>query len=103
MLNRNLYLYLGLLAFSAWRFPKASVLAQEVSYDTEVLPILQAKCFRCHNGQRTEGGLQLDLKEAALQGGDSGLAIIPGLDEKSLVRQRVNSEDEFVRMPLEAA
>ena len=103
MLNRKVYLGLALLAFSVSVPSCPHVLAQEVSYDTDVLPILQAKCFRCHNGRRSEGGLQLDLKEAALQGGDSGLAIIPGLAEKSLVLQRVNSEDEFERMPQEAA
>ena len=90
------------MAFSVSVPLRPPVLAQDVSYDTDVLPILQAKCFRCHNGRRSEGGLQLDLKEAALQGGDSGLAIIPGRPEKSLVLQRVNSEDEFERMPQEA-
>ncbi len=75
----------------------------EVSYDSEVLPILQARCFRCHNGQRSEGGLRLDLKDAAIKGGDSGHAFIPGNSDQSLLLQRINSEDEFERMPQEAA
>ena len=87
MLNRKFYLCLVFWAFSVSVPSRPPVLAQNVSYDTDVLPILQAKCFRCHNSQRTEGGLQLDLKDAALQGGDSGHAIIPGLPGKSLVLQ----------------
>ncbi|MBA61492.1 MAG: hypothetical protein CMJ76_03915 [Planctomycetaceae bacterium] len=77
--------------------------ASEVSYASDVLPILQAKCFRCHNGQRSEGGLRLDLKNAALKGGDSGHAFIPGNSDQSLLLQRINSDDEFERMPQEAA
>lgn len=79
------------------------LIAQDVTFDNQVLPILQAKCFRCHNQQRVEGGLQLDLKETALKGGDSGLAIVPGQPAHSLLLQRIKSNDEFERMPQEAA
>ena len=51
--------------------------AVDVSFDKDVLPIMQAKCFRCHNQQRAEGSLRLDLKASVLQGGDSGPALIP--------------------------
>ncbi len=79
------------------------LIAQDVAFDNQVLPILQAKCFRCHNQQRAEGGLQLDLKKTALKGGDSGRAIVPGQPTHSLLLERIKSNDEFERMPQEAA
>ncbi|MEC9096656.1 MAG: DUF1549 domain-containing protein, partial [Planctomycetota bacterium] len=113
LLNKMHDRVIGLILLSLWVFSdgllavafsqEEKVRVQQVSYDADVLPILQAKCFRCHNGQRAEGGLRLDLKETALKGGDSGQAIISGAPGKSLLLQRINSEDEFERMPQEAA
>lgn len=77
--------------------------AVDVSFDKDVLPIMQAKCFRCHNQQRAEGSLRLDLKASVLQGGDSGPALIASNAEDSLILHRIQASDASIRMPLDAA
>ena len=60
------------------------------------------KCFTCHgpDANKREAGLRLDLRESAIATLDSGgQAITPGVPEESEVWARINSADEFTRMP----
>lgn len=71
-----------------------------VDYGREVRPILEAKCFSCHQGSKVRGGLRLDNRAAALAGGDSGEpSIVPGQPAKSLLLGRIHSTDSHERMP----
>lgn len=71
-----------------------------VDFHKEVRPILEAKCFSCHQGQKVKGGLRLDLRDRALEGGNSGqAAIVPGKPAESLLLTRVLSQDKAERMP----
>ena len=45
--------------------------------------MLGKNCYACHTATKL-GGLQLDTREAALRGGKSGPAIVPGDPENSL-------------------
>ncbi len=65
-----------------------------------IRPLLTEKCVSCHGPQKQEGGLRLDIRSAALRGGDSGSAIVPGSAAKSDLFQRVASENAEKRMPL---
>jgi hypothetical protein len=68
-------------------------------FHTQVLPILRNECFRCH-GDKVQGGLQLNSREAAVKGGDSGLpAVYPDKPEESELLTRVRSTTEGERMP----
>ena len=50
----------------------------EAAFGSEILPILESRCFQCHGPSKQEGGLRLDSREAALAGGESGRpAIVP--------------------------
>jgi hypothetical protein len=73
--------------------------ADRVDFETEVLPLLQAHCFRCHGSQKQEGGLRLDRREALLAGGDSGPALDLEDPADSLILIRIQSADETIRMP----
>ena len=44
-------------------------LAEEVSFDRDVLPILSDNCFQCHGPDQKarQAGLRLDLKSSALR------------------------------------
>ena len=75
----------------------------DVSYEKQVLPIIKAKCFRCHGSKKQEGGLRLDLAESWLAGGDSGPAIVSGNIEENTLFQRLITSDKSSRMPLDAA
>jgi hypothetical protein len=71
-------------------------------YLRDVRPILADNCFRCHGAdeQSREARLRLDMREAAVRGGDSGVpAIVPGKPAVSELIHRITSRDESERMP----
>lgn len=59
----------------------------------QIRPLLAAKCLTCHEPERREGGLDLSRRSAALAGGDSGEAIVPGQPRQSLVYQLVTAAE----------
>lgn len=68
-------------------------------FHSQVLPILRSECFRCH-GDKDQGGLRLNSREAAIAGGDSGLpAIEPGDPHASELINRIRNEFAEERMP----
>ena len=73
-----------------------------VDYMQDVHPILAARCFACHGGDKRSGGLSLSAYEDVLQGGRSGPAIMPGDAKGSLLMLRVTGENA-PRMPLGGA
>lgn len=73
-----------------------------VSYRKEIQPILADHCFHCHgqDSETREGGLRLDVRAAALAGGESdGPALVPGKPEASALIQRLLTHDAGDLMP----
>ena len=69
-------------------------------FEQRILPVLQQKCFNCHQtGRKTKGGLAVDSHAALLAGGDSGPALVPGDAVRSLLYISMTYEDEDVQMP----
>ena len=76
--------------------------AQKVDFVRDVRPILATRCFSCHGPEAQEGGLRLNQKKAAMTGGDSGKAIVPGKSALSRLIHVVTGEnDDGIRMPPE--
>lgn len=74
----------------------------KVDYQTQVKPLLKARCYACHGALKQEGGLRLDAASLMLKGGESGKAIVPGERfDSSLLLERVSAADASVRMPPE--
>jgi mono/diheme cytochrome c family protein len=67
-------------------------------FETHVRPVLAKNCFGCHTSTHM-GGLQLDSREHALQGGNSGAAIVPGHADQSLLIQAITQRHEKFKMP----
>ena len=67
-------------------------LANEKFFESHVRPLLVAKCLKCHGDQKQRGGLRLDSREAALEGGESGASLVPGDLKKSLLIEAINYE-----------
>jgi hypothetical protein len=62
-----------------------------VEYHTEIRPLLEAKCYSCHQGGKVKGGLRLDRELLAREGGENdGPAIVPGDAAKSALLHRVS-------------
>lgn len=73
-------------------------LAEAQKFHSDVLPILRGECFRCH-GDKESGGLRLNDRELAIEGGYSGAAIEPGDADASELMARIRSDEEDLRMP----
>jgi cytochrome c553 len=48
------------------------------SFETDIVPVLRAKCFRCHGDTLRKGELALNSPEAIRRGGESGPVIVAG-------------------------
>ncbi len=80
----------------------AAVHGAELSFNRDIRPILSENCFYCHgqDGNKRKGGLRLDVREAALQAGESGEnAIVPGQPAASALIARITSTDPDDQMP----
>ena len=75
--------------------------AEKVSFNRDIRPILSDICFKCHGPDEAQrkGGLRLDIKEAAMKGGDSGPGIVPGKPDASEVYKRLVTHDADDFMP----
>lgn len=74
--------------------------ADGVDYYRDVQPILEAKCYSCHQGGDAKGGLSLDTLAAALKGGKSdGAAIVPGKPAESAVLLRATADPDDIMPP----
>ena len=90
------------LALLAALFASSSVRADDnVDYAKQIKPVLHERCYACHGALKQEGGLRLDTAALAIQGGDSGAALVPGNAAESVLLQRVSARDESERMPPE--
>ena len=72
-----------------------------VDYQTQVRHVFQARCFACHGALKQESGLRIDTAAAAIGGGDSGPAIVPGNAAASDLFKRISATDLAERMPPE--
>ena len=68
-----------------------------VEFNRDILPILSENCYFCHGPDKKhrDSGLRLDIRDEAL----AKEAIVPGKPEESELVARINSDDEFERMP----
>lgn len=74
--------------------------ARTIDFATEIKPILAARCYDCHGPEKSKNGLRLDLRDAALAGGDSGPVIVRGKSAESLLIRYVTGEnDDKIIMP----
>jgi mono/diheme cytochrome c family protein len=71
----------------------------QVNFEAQVQPILATRCVQCHGPQKRSGGLRLDQRKFALEGGDTGRPILSGDLETNELYRRVSATDRSVRMP----
>ncbi|MCA8988508.1 MAG: DUF1553 domain-containing protein [Planctomycetaceae bacterium] len=72
----------------------------EVNYFKEIRPLLEKRCYDCHQGGKAQGHLQLDDHASVLLGGESdGPAVVPGKADASAIIARITSPDKDILMP----
>ncbi|HSH20058.1 MAG TPA: DUF1553 domain-containing protein, partial [Draconibacterium sp.] len=75
---------------------------ENIDYNTQVKPILNAHCISCHGGVKQNGGFSLLFEEQAKGNTKSGSpAIISGHPNQSEMIRRLISDDPEERMPYE--
>ncbi len=98
---------LHLLLCGALAFSPAPLRADDAARDSgrffeeKIRPILADHCFQCHSheAKKIKGGLLLDSREAALAGGDTAAAIVPGDPGKSLLIEAIGYANADLQMP----
>ncbi|MDX2268138.1 MAG: PSD1 and planctomycete cytochrome C domain-containing protein [Bryobacter sp.] len=73
--------------------------AQEPDFARDVFPILRKNCYACHGPGMQQSGFRLDDAAAALEGGNSGAAILPGKSAESPLLRRVHGNKGLPAMP----
>ena len=69
----------SLIVAAAWSVVVLSAQdAEKLTYDDHVRPLLENKCFSCHNPDKKKGGLDLTSYGALLAGGGGGAVVDPG-------------------------
>ena len=80
----------------------AAVEGDAVSFEEQVLPILEASCTECHDNRSAFSNLRLDNAEGIMAGGDLGKVVVPGEPDNSpLVLRVALPEDDLDFMPIE--
>jgi mono/diheme cytochrome c family protein len=99
-----------ILLFSSAAFALAAITAEQmktlpqpagraISFTKDIKPIFEASCIKCHGRGRAKGDFQIDSRETILKGGESGLAVVPGKSEQSLLIELVMGFDPDSAMP----
>lgn len=74
-----------------------------ITYASDIKPIFDESCVKCHHGDHAKARLHLDSLEGALKGAKHGKVIIPGAPEKSELVKAVGhtlKDDEDWMPPL---
>jgi hypothetical protein len=99
---RCLILLLAIQCVSGHAYSQApAVTKPRIDYATQIRPLLEQHCLRCHGPMKMDGDLRVDQREALVRGGDSkkNLLSLP-LDENELMI-RLRSLEPGFRMPLD--
>jgi hypothetical protein len=49
-----------------------------VTYETDMKPIFDASCVKCHSGDKPKAHLHMDTLEGVLKGSKEGKVVVPG-------------------------
>lgn len=72
---------------------KPEAAAKRLTFEDDVVPILEARCFKCHGTENRKGGLDLRRRFRMEAGGDSGAALVPGKPDESLLIEMVEKKE----------
>ncbi len=78
----------------------AKPLDQQVFFTAHVEPIMESKCYQCHNENKKKGKLMMVSLDDLLKGGDEGPALVIGDASKSNMIERITlPDDDEYHMP----
>ena len=71
----------------------------KIDFARDIQALFEANCYKCHGPEKQKSEFRLDVKAAALKGGDHGQDIIPGRSAESPLIHYVAGLVEDMRMP----
>ena len=83
---------LGLWVGTVEAAGQKDVAATPEFYTTQVQPIFQKHCYRCHGGFNHRGGLNIGTRAGMLKGGHEGSVLVPGDPANSLIVRLIRHE-----------
>ena len=87
------------LVLSSFLALAGAVAGAGVDFKRDIQPVFAEKCYSCHGTEKQKGGLRLDRRKDAFQGGDSGKVILPGNAGESILIRNVSGVDPDNVMP----
>lgn len=75
----------------------APVPAKDVDFRTEIAPILQRNCVKCHSGSTPDGDVLLSSRDVVVTGAGEGGSVLKGEPDASLLLEVVSGDQP--RMP----
>ncbi len=91
--------HLGLIACAFLATMSFHAMGEDrVDFEKHIRPLFVEHCLTCHGPKKQQASLRLDSRNHALGGGESGMVIVPGKPEASLLYQHLLPEAEK-RMP----
>lgn len=76
---------------------------RDLTYHTDIRPLFERSCFKCHGEEKQKAKLRLDSRQAALTGAKDGKVILPGKSAQSklvlAVSHATQEEDEWMPPP----
>lgn len=74
--------------------------SEQIVYTDIIVPILEEKCYSCHNPDKLKGKYRMDEYELLVKGGKEGDGIVPGSSEESNMIYRIElPADDDEHMP----
>ncbi len=70
-----------------------------VDFKSQIQPIFEASCIRCHGRGRSRGGFQIDSRQSLVKGGDTGPGAVPGKSAASYIIELVSGLNPDEVMP----
>jgi mono/diheme cytochrome c family protein len=70
-----------------------------VDFASQIKPIFEASCIRCHGRGRNRGGFQIDSRQSLLKGGDTGPGAVAGHSAGSYLTELVSGLNPDEVMP----
>jgi mono/diheme cytochrome c family protein len=70
-----------------------------IDFKSEIKPILEASCIKCHGRGRSRGGFEIDSRQSLLKGGDTGPGAVAGKSANSLIIELVSGLNADEVMP----
>ncbi len=68
-------------------------------FEERIRPVLATRCLACHNEQLRTSGLSLDSRESAMEGGERGIAIVPGSPDDSQLIAAIEQSGQLQMPP----